>query len=306
MSAPTTVLFDVPGPKAKVRHAIVGVIGGAAILALLFALGLGLWRTGQLDPQLWEPFLFPSTWTNFLLPGLLKTLSAAALAIVLSVIIGIALGVGRLSRFALIRIPCGVLVEFFRAVPVLVLMLFAYFFALYVLHLPENQPFFGVVVGLVIYNSAVIAELIRSGVGSLPKGQSEAGKAIGLTDGQTMWTILLPQAITAMLPSLISQLVVILKDTALGYIISYADFVRAGQTFSNLNGNLIPTMIVMAAVFILINYALTRVARGLESALSRGRRGTTMLPPGPIDGQAGVAGLAAGAAFGSSEQTGNN
>jgi glutamate transport system permease protein len=173
-----------------------------------------------------------------------------------------------------VSVACGIFVEFFRSVPVLVMMLFAYYFALYVLHLAGNQPFFGVVVGLVFYNASVIAELIRSGVGSLPRGQREAGLAIGLTESQAMWSILLPQAITAMLPSLISQLVVVLKDTALGYIIGYYDLVRGGQTFSTNFGNLIPTMLVMAAMYIVINYTLTRIAHAVERSLQRrGRAG---------------------------------
>jgi glutamate transport system permease protein len=274
MSAPTTVLFDAPGPKSRARHAIIGVIGALAILALLFLIirGLANPKNNQLTGALWSPFVHGGTWTAYLLPGLLSTLKAAALAIVLSLIGGIALGLGRLSRVSAVRWACGVFVEFFRAVPVLVMMLFAYYFAVFVLHLTQNQPFFGVVVGLFFYNASVIAELVRSGVHSLPRGQREAGLAVGLTESQAMWSVLLPQAITAMLPSLVSQLVVVLKDTALGYIIGYYDFVRAGQTMSNLYGNLIPTMIVTAAVFIIINYSLTRVAGWLERRLrSRGR-----------------------------------
>jgi glutamate transport system permease protein len=305
MSAPTTVLFDIPGPKARVRHAIIGVIGVIGIAALLFMIirGLANPRNSQLTAEKWLPFLQSSTWIDYLIPGLLKTLSAAGISIVLSLIVGVLLGVGRLSQIKVVRIVCGVIVEFFRAVPVLVLMIFAYYFALYVLHLTEAQPFFGVVVGLVLYNSAVIAELIRSGVYSLPSGQREAGLTVGLTQSQTMWAILLPQAITAMLPSLISQLVVILKDTALGYIISFYDFVRSGQTFSNLSGNLIPTMIVMAVIFILINYTLTKIASIVERRLRRSRRGPKPMPGG-VGPEAGVAGVAAGITLGGRDDAG--
>ncbi|GAB3925603.1 glutamate ABC transporter permease [Microlunatus endophyticus] len=279
MSAPTTLLFDEPGPRARTRHLIVTV---AAVVVLLVLLGLvikGLAnpRNSQLTAAKWTPFLQGSTWADYLLPGLLSTLKAAGLSIVLSVVGGVLLGIGRLSTNRVLSAICGVFVEFFRSVPVLVMMLFAYYFALYVLHLADNQPFFGVVVGLVFYNSSVIAELIRSGVGSLPGGQREAGLAIGLSEGQAMWLILLPQAVTAMLPSLVSQLVVVLKDTALGYIIGYYDLVRGGQTFATNYGNLIPTMLVMAAMFIVINYTLSRVAQALERSLQR--RGRVGGPP---------------------------
>jgi len=276
MSAPTTVLFDAPGPKARARHLIVGVVAILVLLALLGLIlkGLANPRNSQLTAAKWSPFLQGSTWLDYLLPGLVSTLKAAGLSIVLSVVAGVLLGLGRLSPQRALAAICGIVVEFFRSVPVLVMMLFAYYFALFVLHLAANQPFFGVVVGLVLYNSSVIAELIRSGVGSLPGGQREAGLAIGLSEGQTMWLILLPQAITAMLPSLISQLVVVLKDTALGYIIGYYDLIRGGQTFSTNFGNLIPTMLVMAAIFIVINYSLSRVAGALERSLQRrGRAG---------------------------------
>jgi glutamate transport system permease protein len=276
MSAPTTLLFDEPGPKARARHLIVTVVAVVVLLVLLGLVikGLANPRNSQLTAAKWSPFLQGSTWADYLLPGLLSTLKAAGLSIVLSVVGGVLLGIGRLSTNRVLSAICGVFVEFFRSVPVLVMMLFAYYFALYVLHLADNQPFFGVVVGLVFYNSSVIAELIRSGVGSLPGGQREAGLAIGLSEGQAMWLILLPQAITAMLPSLVSQLVVVLKDTALGYIIGYYDLVRGGQTFSTNYGNLIPTMLVMAAMFIVINYTLSRVAQALERSLQRrGRAG---------------------------------
>ena len=289
----STVLYDAPGPKARIRNLVIGVGGAVVILGLLAYLIVGLAKAGQLTTAFWKPFLEGSTWSNYLLPGLLSTLEAAALSIVLALILGMLLGVGRLSTVAGVRIVCGIWVEFFRAIPVLVGMLFSYYFALYVLHLPHNQAFFGVIVGLVLYNSSVIAELIRSGVGSLPKGQREAGLAIGLREGQAMAAILLPQAITAMLPSLVSQLVVILKDTALGAIIGYPDLLQSGYTGSNLTGNLIPTVLVMAAMYIIINYALTKVASALERRMKRRGRSAGK-PADPLMGDPAEAARSAG------------
>ena len=271
------VLFDAPGPKARVRHRILGAVGGLAILALLLLLvrGLANPENNQLTAEKWAPFVDPETWTSYLLPGLLATLEAAAAAVVLSGVLGVLLGLGRLSQAKPVRVVCGVLVEFLRSVPVLVMMLFVYYFCIFVLGVLGNtSTFVGVVGGLTLYNSAVIAELIRSGVFSLPRGQREAGLAIGLTPRQTLLTVLLPQAVTAMLPSLISQLVVILKDTALGYIISFSELLRAGQNLSTVFGNLIPTLIVVAAMFIVINYALSLVARVVERRLQQARRGS--------------------------------
>ena len=265
------------------------------MLAFLAAVirGLANPENNQLTVAKWKPFLTADTWTAYLLPGLGRTLLAAAIAVVLSLVLGILLGVGRLSGNGVIRAACGVFVEFFRSVPVLMMMLFAFFFGIFILHIAGAAvALFGVVAGLTFYNSCVIAELIRSGVNSLPRGQREAGLAIGLTDLQTLAAILLPQAITAMLPSLVSQLVVILKDTALGYIITYSELLRSGQNFATRAGNLIPTLIVIAAMFILINYGLSRLARYLEARL-RATRNVKTPPADPMLNPAMAAGAGA-------------
>lgn len=279
------VLFDAPGPKARVRHRIAAVVGALVIVGLLILILRALANpdNNQLTADKWLPFLTAEAWRFYFLPGIWNTLKAAGLAVAISIVVGILLGLGRLSEFTPIRIVCGIFVEFFRSVPVLMMMLFFYYFGLFVLQISgTGLPLFGVVAGLVFYNSSVIAELIRSGVHSLPRGQREAGLAVGLTSNQTLVSVLLPQAITAMLPSLVSQLVVILKDTALGYIISAPELIRASQNFATGQGNLVPTLIVVAGMFILINYALTRVARMLERRLQSSKRGGKTPPADPI------------------------
>ncbi len=270
------VLFDVPGPRARLTYRIVGVIAILALLGLLVLVirGLANPNDNQLSGEKWAPFLDPVTWTAYLLPGLLNTIKAAAIAVVLSIAVGLLLGVGRLSQSRVLRALCGAYVELFRSVPVLVMMIFAYYIAVFVIGISgDAASLFGVVAGLTLYNSSVIAELIRSGVFSLPKGQREAGLAVGLTPMQTMTAVLLPQAVTAMLPSLLSQLVVILKDTALGYIINYSELIRGGQNLSTNYGNLIPAFLVLAAMFIIINYGLTLVARLVQRRLQRSAKG---------------------------------
>jgi len=300
MSSSVPVLFDAPGPKARARHAVIAVVG--VLLAGLFLgwmiKGLANPDNNQLSADKWAPFLTPEAWTAYFLPGLFRTLQAALLAVVLSCLGGLLLGMGRLASARSLRAFCGVVVEFFRAVPVLMGMLFAFNFGLFVLQISGNTvALFGVVTGLTLYNSSVIAELIRSGVTALPRGQREAGLALGLSGGQTLRSVLLPQAVTAMLPSLVSQLVVILKDTALGYIITYPELIRAGQNFASVNGNLIPTLMVVAVMFILINYALSRVARSLERRISARRIRAApnalllvegLAPDGIVEGEAAV------------------
>ena len=286
------VLFDVPGPKARLTYRIVGVVAVLLLAGLIAVIIRALANPddNQLTAEKWRPFLDPVTWTAYLLPGLLNTLKAAGIAVVLSIVVGLLLGVGRLSQSRVLRALCGLYVEFFRSVPVLVMMIFSYYFAVFVVGIVgDAASLFGVVAGLTLYNSSVIAELIRSGVFSLPRGQREAGLAVGLTPSQTMAAILLPQAVTAMLPSLLSQLVVILKDTALGYIINFSELIRGGQNLSTNYGNLIPAFLVLAAMFIAINYALTAVARLVERRLQRSAKGAppvnpdepTLVPAGP-------------------------
>ncbi len=293
MSTPA-VLFDVPGPRARRTYRVVGALAVLVLVALLALVVRGLANPddNQLTAEKWQPFLDPVTWTAYLLPGLVNTLKAAAIAVVLSVVVGLALGVGRLSQARVLRWLCGVYVEFFRSVPVLVMMIFSYYFAVFVVGITgDAASLFGVVAGLTLYNSSVIAELIRSGVFSLPKGQREAGLAVGLTPFQAMTAILLPQAVTAMLPSLLSQLVVILKDTALGYIINFSELIRGGQNLSTNYGNLIPTFLVLAAIFILINYSLTFLARLLERRLQRSAKGSTPADPADLTPAAPGAGV---------------
>ena len=209
-----SVLFDTPGPRARVRNTMISAATIAVVVAIAGLVVAKLTGKGQLTAAKWKPFLTGDLWRTYVLPGIAGTLTAAALSIVLALILGLLLGVGRLSPNAAIRRPCAVIVEFFRAVPVLIMMIFAYFlFALYDTFPSKYLALAGVVTGLTLYNGAVIAEIVRSGVGSLPRGQQEAASALGLSWGQTMRSILLPQAITSMLPVLVSQLVVALKDT---------------------------------------------------------------------------------------------
>jgi glutamate transport system permease protein len=277
----SSVLFDVPGPKARALHAVIGVVGIAGILGLvaLVLVGLANPENNQLDPAKWLPFLSPNAWVYYLLPGLEGTLLAAGISVVLAVILGLLLGLGRLSQHVVVRVVSGSFVEFFRSVPVLMMMLFAYYLGLFGLGLSGSLlPLFGVVAGLTVYNSCVLAELVRAGVKSLPNGQRESGLAIGLTQFQTLTAILLPQAITAMLPSMLSQLVVILKDSALGSMIGYSELLREGATFSAANGNTIPTLIVLAVIFITVNYSLTKVASMVEIRLRRGPKSVAVQP----------------------------
>jgi len=280
----SSVLFDTPGPRGRARNRVISVVTIVVAAVLVWAVIARLAGKGQLTAAKWRPFLTGDLWQTYVLPGIAGTLTAAALSIVLAGILGFGLGVGRLSPARPVRWACAVIVEFFRAVPVLIMMIFAYFlFALYDVFPSKQLALAGVVTGLTLYNGAVIAEIVRSGVGSLPRGQSEAASALGLSWGQTMRSVLLPQAITSMLPVLVSQLVVVLKDTAIGYQITFLEMVRQGTVVGSTYGNYVPALIVIAALMISLNFTLSAAATRLERRLRRSKRTLEPMAAAAID-----------------------
>ncbi len=278
-----SILFDAPGPRARIRNRVISAATLAFIAVLGWIIVARLLDNGQLTAAKWKPFLTADLWRTFVLPGITGTLTAAAMSIVLAVVMGFALGIGRLSPVAAVRRPCAVIVEFFRAVPVLIMMIFAYFlYALYDTFPSKYLALAGVVTGLTLYNGAVIAEIVRAGVTALPRGQSEAAASLGLGWGQTMRSILLPQAVTSMLPVLVSQLVVALKDTAIGYQITYVEMVRQGTVIGSSYGNYVPALIVIAVLMISLNFALSAAATRLERRLRRSKRGPRPMEAGAL------------------------
>jgi glutamate transport system permease protein len=263
------VLYDHPGPRAKVRNTILTVVFGVGLLAVLYWVYSRFDEKGQWAAELWEPFTQSSTWTGYILPGLWHTLEAAAVAMVLSLVFGLVFSVGRLSDHWWLRIPAGVVVEFFRAVPLLLLMFFIFFGVPFLTQQPMSI-FWSVVIGLTLYNGSVLAEAFRAGVRSVPTGQREAGYAIGMRKSQVMREILIPQAARAMLPVIVSQLVVLVKDTALGYIIAYSELIQLGVNNLSANfGNVVQAAMVAAAIYIVVNASLTAFAGWLERRTRR-------------------------------------
>ncbi|MFI7121418.1 amino acid ABC transporter permease [Amycolatopsis sp. NPDC049868] len=270
-----TVLYDIPGPKARARNWLYSVLFVLVLALAAYYIYAGFDEKNQWAGALWEPFLKGSTWSEFIVPGLLNTLKAAALSIVIALPIGALLGIGRLSDHKWVRVPVGAVVEFFRAIPVLLLMVFAAaFYAFYTDIDAEIRPLFAAVTGLVLYNGSVMAEVFRAGILSLPRGQGEAASALGMRKTQIMMTVLLPQAVTLMLPALVSQLVVILKDTALAgqLTIGFNELIRSTGPLTGLYGNTIPTLIVVAIIFIVLNLLLTKFASWLENKLARRKK----------------------------------
>lgn len=267
------MLFDAPGPRARRLHHVLTGVGLLLVAGLAWVVYLRLEEKNQLTQERWSWVLTSAAWTNYLVPGMWDTVRAAAIAIVVSMALALLLAMARMSELAPLRWAAGIFVEFFRAVPVLIMMLFTFFYLSIQQVTPSHlNPFIGVIVGLVAYNSAVLCEVIRNGVASLPQGQREAGLSIGLSPSQVRRSILIPQALTAMMPTLISQVIVITKDSALGYLILYPELVTRARQLGSSEAATLPAYAVVAVLFILINYALSKLAELVESRQRRRAR----------------------------------
>ncbi len=287
MSDGTAVLYDTLGPRGRLRVRVASVAAGLLLAALLVLAVVRLEQRGQFEPDLWQPFGEWVTWRS-LLEGLRATLLAAAVAMALAAPVGLAMALGRLSLNRPTRWLAGGYVELFRALP---LLLFIYFAAL---GLPrygiELSAFWYLVLPLVVYNSAVLGEIFRAGIRSLDRGQGEAALAVGMTYWQSMRLVVVPQAVRRMVPALVSQLVTLLKDTSLGFVIPYAELLRTGQINGQYYGNLLQMTTVVALIYVAVNVTLGRVAVRLERRQAR-RYGAG--PPRGATGDSDVALLGA-------------
>lgn len=283
----TSVLFDAPGPRARARHLLYSVITGVLLVAAVAWVVWKLDDAGQLQSQIFER-LFASNIFNALLDGLRKTLIAAAISIVSSLVFGLLLAVARLSDHALVRWPAVVVVEFFRAVPLLLMIIVLFFFYSATLHMDrETAALLGLVSGLTLYNGSVLCEVFRAGIHAVPRGQSEAAYAIGLRKTQVMTTVLTPQAIRFMLPSIISQCVVVLKDTSLGFLITYDELLRQAKSIATYVGSSLMTYLLVALIYIALNSILSIAAVRVEARLSRSKKGRPVASPEQVEETAG-------------------
>ncbi len=271
MTGTVAVFADQLGPRGKLRVAIATVVGGAIVAWLLFVAYRRFEAKGQLEGKLWTD-LFSSEALNFFWGGLQVTLKLAALGLVLALALGVVLVLARLSKRRTVRLVSTVWLQFFRGVPLVVLILFFYFGL-------DLSAFRSVVIGLVLYNSTVLAEIFRAGILSLDRGQSEAALAVGMSDGQAMRMVVFPQAVRRMVPALVSQLVVLLKDTSLAVAVSLEDLelLRRGQLAGDLLKNSLQSLLFVAGIFMVVNLLLSALARRLER-----RQGHAKKAP-PID-----------------------
>ncbi|WP_369134754.1 amino acid ABC transporter permease [Modestobacter sp. I12A-02662] len=276
----SSLLYDIPGPKARARNRMLTAVGALVVAGLV---ALAVWRLAvndQLDPDRWAVLFDARTEVpQALLRALGRTLQVAVIGMVLATVLGALLAIGRLSDRRWISRPVTVVVEFFRAVPLLLLILFSFIF-IPAIGTPIS-PFAALLLGLVLYNMSVLAEIFRSGILSVDRGQWEAGYALGLRKSQLMATVLLPQAVRRMLPVLIAQLVVLLKDTSLGYIVTYSELLRTARGLVEFFGNTYSFQFYVAAavIYIVVNLLISSIARLVER---RTRKDGKARAAGPI------------------------
>ncbi|WP_263311800.1 amino acid ABC transporter permease [Brachybacterium atlanticum] len=263
-STATQVLFDAPGPKGRRRILLLSILSVVAILALLAG---ALWQfqsNGQLDQNKWIVYLRVD-YLAFLGQGLWGTLKVTALAAVVAFPLGLLLALARLSRFRVLSMLAAVWIEFYRGIPML-LVVYAFLLAL---------PAFGVtfprfwmlVIPMILVSSATTAEVFRAGINAVDRGQHEAAAAIGLSRRDAMTSVILPQAVRLVLPSLILALVTLLKDSTLGYVVSYNELQFQGKTLVSITRYLVQTYLVVSVIYIVINFLLTRIALALDARM---------------------------------------
>lgn len=266
----TSVLFDVPGPRTRRRHQLYSAVFAVVFLAVTAFVVWKLWQEGNFEPELFEDLSQENVW-RAIGQGVQATLTAAAIAIVLSIVLGAILAVGRFSDHWYFRVPSTAVIEFFRAIPLLLLIFFL--FAFIGPRLGESGNLVALVAGLTLYNGSVLAEVFRAGLAAVPKGQSEAAYAIGMRKSQVLNTILAPQAVRFMLPAIISQCVVVLKDTSLGFAVAYQELVREGKSIAEFVNNNLMTYLLIAVIYVAMNSLVAFFATWLEGRMARRGRG---------------------------------
>jgi glutamate transport system permease protein len=268
----SNVLFDIPGPKARMRYRAYAVIGVVAIVALIAFIFYRFYDSGQFSARKWEWLQYKQVQSD-LLSAAVATLQAFAVGAVLALVFGSVFAAGRLSEHAWLRGISTFVVEFFRAIPLLILM-FLFYYGLPIIGF-KTTPFVAVVAGLMLYNGSVLAEIFRAGIRSLPRGQGEAAYALGMRKTRVMTSVLLPQAIRAMLPTIISQLVVLLKDTALGFLITYPELLYYDKYIGS-QGEfarpIVPATLVVGSIYIVFCLLLTALAKYLEKRNRRNKK----------------------------------
>jgi glutamate transport system permease protein len=275
------VLFDEPGPRGRRRIAVLTVVISVLILGVLYLAFSRLSASGELSIARWKPFW--QQWAvKYFLAGLLGTLKVTAVSAVVCFPAGALLAVARSGHNRVVRWVATGYIEIFRSVPTL-LLVYVFLFALPGVGL-NLSIFWKLTVPIILINAAVIAEIVRAGIRALDRGQTEAALAVGMTNGAAMRHVVMPQAIKLVIPSLVTQLVALLKDSTLGYVVSYPELMKQANNLANNTKLLLQSFVIVSLIYIVINLALTRLATWLEQRLRQRPGGRARPGAGPGGG----------------------
>ena len=254
------VLFGDLTHKAQAITRVVSVGVAAALLVLIAAIVYRFQDAGQFAGRLWEFFAWKTTWV-FLGKGLLGTLASAAAAAVIALVLGLVLLVGRLSRLRIVRWPAVAVIEFLRGVPTL-LLIYVCFLVLPSLGI-KLSAYWMLTLPVGLSTAAVVAEVYRAGVLAVPRGQTDAARALGLSKAQVFAYIVFPQAFRYIVPALVAQLVIVVKDTTFGYVVTYGELMQNAKVLIANYRSLVPVYLVVAVLYCLVNYAISRASQRL-------------------------------------------
>ncbi|MBB1653485.1 MULTISPECIES: amino acid ABC transporter permease [Delftia] len=255
------ILFGAPSPQARKITQVVSLIAAAGLIAL--AAGV-VWRfhsAGQLEARFWEFFAWPTTWA-FLARGLLGTLASSAMAAAIALSLGLVLLAGRLARPRIVRWPSIAVIEFLRGTPTL-LLIYVCFLVLPAAGI-KLGTYWMLTLPIGLSTAAVVAEVYRAGVLAVPRGQTDAARSLGLTEVQVFRLVVFPQALRYIVPALVAQLVIVVKDTTFGYIVTYGELMQNAKVLIANYHALVPVYLVVAVLYCLVNYAISRASRRLN------------------------------------------
>ncbi|MCW5670529.1 MAG: amino acid ABC transporter permease [Hydrogenophaga sp.] len=253
-------LFGAPSPQARALTRLMSAVSAALLLLLAAGVVYQFHTAGQLEARFWSFFAWPTTWA-FLAKGLLGTLASAAMAALIALSLGLVLLLGRQARTRLVRWPSVAVIEFLRGTPTLLLIYVCF------LVLPSAgvklSTYWMITLPIGLSTAAVVAEVYRAGVLAVPRGQTDAARSLGLTEAQVFFSVVFPQALRYIVPALVAQLVIVVKDTTFGYVVTYGELMQNAKVLIANYHSLVPVYLVVAALYCLVNYAISVASKRL-------------------------------------------
>lgn len=250
-------LYEEPGPKLRRKIRLWTVVSAVGVAWLIYLIVQAFYAHGQLNPKYWSFFTRLTTW-SYLGQGFIGTVKVSLTAGAISLALGLVLMLLRISANKVLSGIARVVIEFFRGVPSLLLIYF--FFLVIPQYGIKMSSFWMITLPVALAASGVLAEVFRAGMNAVPTGQREAALSLGMRPFKVTCKIVLPQAVRFVIPSLISQLVVVVKDTTVAYVVSYPDLLQNGRVLITNYNALVSTYFVVAIIYIVVNYLLNRAA----------------------------------------------